>query len=98
MPTLGCIRVMNTSYTPTPFGNSVSGLECGTAVISAEATARYKQYHPDSDAWVAVTNHHVVKNSSHVMCNFYFNLIISKTYFLSYSSTYLSTSSSSFGK
>lgn len=75
MTTLGCIRVMNTSYTPTPLGNTVSGLECGTAVISAEATARYKQYHPNSDAWIAVTNHHVVKNSSHVMCNFYYNLM-----------------------
>jgi S1-C subfamily serine protease len=64
------IRVMNTSATQTPFGPSVAGLEAGSAVISQEFTNDYKQYHPNSDCWVAITNHHVVGSQSVVMCNF----------------------------
>jgi len=75
MPVLGVIRVMNTKIAQTPFGPSVSGLGSGSAVISYEATEQYKQYHPDADVWIAVTNHHVVGSQSHVMCNFHFNLM-----------------------
>jgi hypothetical protein len=66
---------MNTSTAQTPYGPSVAGLESGTAVISHEATELYKQYHPGTDAWIAVTNHHVVGSQSHVMCNFHFDLM-----------------------
>jgi S1-C subfamily serine protease len=66
---------MNTSVTQTPFGPSIAGLEAGSAVISKEATELYNQYHPDSDSWVAVTNHHVVGSQSNVMCNFHYNLM-----------------------
>lgn len=75
MPVLGVIRVMNTKVAQTQFGPSVSGLGSGSAVISYEATEQYKQYHPDANVWVAVTNHHVVGSQSHVMCNFHFNLM-----------------------
>lgn len=71
----GVIRVMNTSVTQTPFGPSIAGLEAGSAVISKEATELYNQYHPGSDSWVAVTNHHVVGSQSEVMCNFHYNLM-----------------------
>ena len=75
MPVLGVIRIMNTSTSQTPYGPSVAGLESGSAVISQEATDLYKQYHPNTDSWIAVTNHHVVGSQSHVMCNFHFNLM-----------------------
>ena len=71
----GVIRVMNTSVVQTPYGPSVAGLEAGSAVISGEATMLYNQYHPDSDFWVAVTNHHVVGSQSVVMCNFHYDLM-----------------------
>jgi hypothetical protein len=71
----GVIRVMNTSVTQTPFGPSIAGLEAGSAVISKEATELYNQYHPNSDSWIAITNHHVVGSQSEVMCNFHYNLM-----------------------
>lgn len=66
----GVIRVMNTKVTQSQCGPSVAGLEAGSAVISQEFTESYKQYHPGSDNWVAITNHHVVGSQSVVMCNF----------------------------
>jgi hypothetical protein len=73
----GCLRVMNTSVTPVPAyagGVSVCGLECGSAVISKEATMTYRKFHDDNNAWVAITNHHVVGGANTVMCNFHYNL------------------------
>jgi len=67
---------MNTAVASTPYGPCVAGLECGSAVISQEGTLMYRKYYPSSqNIWIAVTNHHVVKNSSQVMCNFHFSQV-----------------------
>lgn len=63
----GVVRVMNTLKN----GNSVAGLEAGSAVLSKTATEAVAEFYPNCA--IAVTNMHVVGEQSSVMLNFHFS-------------------------
>ena len=63
----GVLRVFNTLTN----GNSVAGLEAGSAVLSTEATQAGLKHYPN--ALIAITNHHVVGEQRQVFLNFHFN-------------------------